>query len=112
VPRPTLWLRGDRYCVFSAQHLHSLTTHVEKDRGAQTTHRKTIAIDQAKNVFQLAISSTPGKVESLKRLNRKDFERFLHCHEPALIIMEACGSSHYWCRELQAMGHALSALIY
>jgi len=92
-----------------AQHC-VVETHVEKDRGAQTMHRKTIAIDLAKNVYQLAISSTPGKVESLKRLNRKEFERFLHLHEPAQIIMEACGSSHYWCRELQTMGHEVRQL--
>jgi len=49
-------------------------------------------------------------VESLKRLNRKDFERFLRLHEPALIIMEACGSSHYWCRELQAIVHEVRQL--
>ncbi|HET8708353.1 MAG TPA: IS110 family transposase [Pseudomonadales bacterium] len=71
---------------------------------------KTIAIDLAKNVYQLAISSTPGKVDSLKRLNRADFERFMRLHEPALVVMEACGSSHYWCRELAAMGHQVRQL--
>lgn len=73
-------------------------------------HRKIIAIDLAKKVFELAISATPGKVESRHRLNRQEFERFMRAHPPAQVVMEACGTSHYWAREFKALGHAVTQL--
>jgi transposase len=36
-------------------------------------------------------------------------EYFAQC-EPAEVLMEACGSAHYWGRELEAMGHRVSLL--
>jgi transposase len=30
---------------------------------------------------------------------------------PALIGMEACGSAHYWARELQSMGQTLILMV-
>ena len=40
-----------------------------------------------------------------KMLRRSQMLKFFARTEPCLIGMEACGSSHYWARELTALGH-------
>lgn len=70
-----------------------------------------IAVDLAKNVFQIAESSSVGKVISRKRLNRAEFHRYVtHEREHAIFIMEACGTAHYWGRVAQAAGHRVVLL--
>ena len=64
-----------------------------------------IAVDLAKNVFEIAISKSPGKVCARKRLSRNGFTLFLKQHEPAAVLLEACGSSHYWGRMARKAGH-------
>lgn len=44
----------------------------------------------------------PAVTRKLTRLKMREF--FSHI-EPCLVGMEACGSAHYWARELKAMGH-------
>jgi len=68
-------------------------------------HLKTIAIDLAKDVFELAIASTHGKATARQRLTRAGLLEFLLLQEPASVIMVACGSAHYWARLFQAQGH-------
>ncbi len=64
-----------------------------------------IGVDLAKNYFQVhAIPSEDGL--ALKRkLKRSKMHEFFSQIEPSLIGMEACGSAHYWARELKTMGH-------
>ena len=69
-----------------------------------------IAVDLAKNVFQIAESNASGKVTSRKRFNRTEFNSYLIRHEPATVIMEACGTAHYWGRVAQAAGHRVVLL--
>jgi transposase len=64
-----------------------------------------IGIDLAKNVFQLHAEDASGKVAWRKRLRREELVAFLKKQPPALIGMEACGSSHYWGRTISALGH-------
>lgn len=73
-------------------------------------HSTTIAVDLAKSVFELAISHRPGVVAERKRLSRKQFARFLAHHEPAAVVMEACGTAHFWGRKAQAFGHDVRLL--
>jgi transposase len=68
-------------------------------------HSTTIAVDLAKNVFEVAVSKRPGKVSSRHRLTRSQFARFLAQQPPALVVMEACGTAHHWAREAEARGH-------
>ncbi len=70
----------------------------------------TIAIDLAKSVFEVAISERPGRVSTRRRLSRGAFARFLNEQEPATLVMEACGTAHYWAREAQARGHEVRLL--
>ena len=66
---------------------------------------KTIAVDLAKNVFEIGISDRPGHVEKTCRLNRAKFLSFFVNQEPATVVMEACGSAHHWGRQIEELGH-------
>lgn len=70
----------------------------------------TIAVDPAKNVFQVAVSHHPGKVAETHRLTRGRFLRFLAEQKPALVLLEACGTSHFWGRQIQQLGHQVRLL--
>lgn len=73
-------------------------------------HRTVVAVDLAKSVFEIAVSPTPGDVASTKRLSRTAFLAFFRDQAPAIVAMEACGSAHYWARELQAFGHVVELI--
>ena len=69
-------------------------------------NRKRISVDLAKSVFQVAESVVPGKVSRRLRLNRKEFAAYLAAlAEPVELIMECCGSAHYWGRLAGQLGH-------
>jgi transposase len=70
----------------------------------------TIAIDLAKSVFQVALSSHHGSVEAERRLSRERFLTYFAQQPPAKIVMEACGSAHHWARQLQQLGHTVRLL--
>lgn len=69
-----------------------------------------IGVDVAKAVFEVAVSDTPGSVRERHRLSRERFRRFFAARETSDVLMEACGSAHYWGRQLEAMGHHVSLL--
>ena len=64
-----------------------------------------IAVDLAKEVFQVALARTHGKAYAYHRLSRRKFEQFLARAEPAVVLFEACGSAHFWCRQARELGH-------
>ncbi len=64
----------------------------------------TIAVDLAKNVFELAVAGSAGTIRERKRLSRPQFERFWAKQAHARIVMEACASAHFWARFLIARG--------
>ena len=55
-----------------------------------------IGVDLAKSVFQLAISDKHHHVTGSKRLNRNQFYQFFVQHAPVKVVMETCGTAHYW----------------
>jgi transposase len=65
----------------------------------------TIGLDIAKSVFQVHAEEPNGKIVVQKRLRRSQVVAFFAGLEPALVGIEACGSAHYWGRELRALGH-------
>ncbi|MGH9641985.1 MAG: IS110 family transposase, partial [Terriglobales bacterium] len=69
-----------------------------------------IAVDLAKSVFEIAVSQEPGKVSERARLPRAKFLEFFVNRPPATVIMEACGSAHYWGREIEQLGHRVVLL--
>jgi len=70
----------------------------------------TIAIDLAKSVFQVAVSRVLGRVETHRRLTRARVLEFFAQQPAARIVMEACGSAHFWARQLGALGHSVTLL--
>jgi transposase len=70
----------------------------------------TVAVDLAKSVFELAIANAQWRIEGRQRLNRAQFARFL-AQTPAMhVVMEACGTAHYWGRVAQKQGHRVTLL--
>jgi len=70
----------------------------------------TIAVDLAKSIFEVAVSDRPGRVSHRERLRRARFARFLAQQPSATLVMEACGTAHYWAREARARGHEVRLL--
>ena len=64
-----------------------------------------IGVDLAKNYFQVPALVNEGSAAVKRKLTRSKMHRFFSQIEPSSIGMEACGSAHYWARELKAMGH-------
>ena len=67
----------------------------------------TIGLDIAKSVFQVHGVDAQGKVIVRRQLKRRCVLAFFQKLPPCLIGIEACASSHYWSRELQALGHTV-----
>src|SRR2546428_9053419 len=70
----------------------------------------TIAVDVAREVLEVAVSVRPGQVSEQKRLSRAAFMKFCTDQPPATVLLEACGSAHYWGRRLQSIGHRVVLL--
>ena len=71
---------------------------------------KRIGVDLAKQVFQLHGVDNHEKVVLRKQLSRTTVLLYFQSLAPCLIGMEACGSSHYWARELQKLGHTVKLM--
>lgn len=65
----------------------------------------TIAVDIAKEVFEIAVSYEPGVVRESYTVKRKRFLGHFARRERATVVMEACGSAHHWAREVEKLGH-------
>jgi hypothetical protein len=73
-------------------------------KGAFITKIATVGLDLAKNVLQLHGADSQGRLVVRKQLRRTEVLRHFAKLEPCLVGMEACGSSHYWGRELAKLG--------
>jgi hypothetical protein len=65
----------------------------------------TIGLDIAKSVFQVHGVDAQGNVIFRRQLKRRYVLSFFQKLPPCLVGIEACATSHYWSRELQALGH-------
>ncbi len=66
---------------------------------------KRIGVDLAKSVFQIHGVDSHEQAVVKKRLKRSQLLDFFRQIEPCIVAMEACGSAHYWARELRKLGH-------
>lgn len=64
-----------------------------------------IGVDLAKSVYQLHGATMTGEIKFRKKLSRLQFCRFMAGQPPAIVVLEASGSAHYWARELARLGH-------
>ena len=67
----------------------------------------TIGLDIAKSVFQVHGVDAGGHVVIRRQLKRRYVMAFFQKLPRCLVGIEACGSSHHWSRELQALGHTV-----
>lgn len=69
-----------------------------------------IGVDLAKAVFQLHGASMTGQLMFRKKLSRQGFAEFMTKQPPVVVVMEACGSAHYWAREMSRLGHEVKLI--
>jgi transposase len=65
----------------------------------------TIGLDLAKNIFQVHGADASGSAVFRKQLRRGQVLKFFADLPRCLVAMEACGSSHFWAREISRLGH-------
>jgi transposase len=58
-------------------------------------------------VFQVHGIDADGNVVVRRQLKRRYILTLFQKLPPCLVGIEACASSHYWSRELQALGHTV-----
>jgi transposase len=73
-------------------------------------NRTTIAVDLAKSVFQLSEADGEWRVVNRHRLSRGKLLRFFGERQPCLVVMEACGTAHFWARWLGSLGFTVRLL--
>ncbi|MBE7569049.1 IS110 family transposase [Acidithiobacillus sp. HP-2] len=65
----------------------------------------TYGLDLAKRVMQLHwVDMETGEIHR-KQMKRRALLEFFANRQPGIVAMEACGSAHYWGRELRNLGH-------
>ena len=69
-----------------------------------------IGVDTSKNVFQLHGVDEREQPVLRRKLRRRDVLTFFAKLAPTRVGMETCGGSHYWARELRALGHEVALL--
>ena len=69
-----------------------------------------LGVDLAKSIFQLHGALMTGEAKFRKRLTRPQFRKFMAGQPSAFVVMEACGSSHYWAREMIRLGHEVKLI--
>ena len=70
----------------------------------------TIGLDLAKKVFHVHGVDAEGNVVVARRLRRKEVLAFLSNLTACLVGIEACGSAHYWAREIARLGHTVKLI--
>jgi transposase len=69
-----------------------------------------LGIDTSKSLFQLHGVNEREEAVLRKQVRRGQFLGFVARLAPTKIGVEACGASHYWARQLQALGHEVVLL--
>lgn len=69
-----------------------------------------VGVDLAKNVFQLTLSERPGQIGRRERLTRDRFAAYFAQLPASTVVMEACGSAHFWGRRIEELGHKVVLL--
>lgn len=64
-----------------------------------------IGLDLAKRSFQAHGARADGGVGFRKKLSRETVLAFLAEQSRCVVVMEACGSAHYWGRAIGDLGH-------
>lgn len=73
-------------------------------------HATTVAVDLAKEVFEVAIADEHHRITQRLRLSRCDFALLVDSLPVSRLVMEACSSAHYWARRFREAGHQVELL--
>lgn len=71
---------------------------------------KTVAVDLAKDVFELAAADGKWHIVERQRLTRSQLSRYFQNRAPVEVVMESCGTAHHWARTFEGMGHRVRLL--
>jgi len=74
---------------------------------ASVNQVSSIGLDLAKHIFRVHGADSAGCVVLRKKLRRGEVLSFLATLPPCGVAMEACGSAHYWGREIAKLGHTV-----
>src|SRR5712671_5551704 len=74
-------------------------------REPSMTEVSRIGLDLAKSVFQVHGVDAREEVTVRRALRRSQMLSWFGKLPPCLIGIEACGTAHYWARELTRLGH-------
>ena len=91
----------------SLTNRHGPSFAVERSGTKRLHTTTTVGLDIAKSVFQVHGIDADGNVVVRSQLKRRYVLTFFQKLPPCLVGIEACASSHYWSRELQALGHTV-----
>ena len=69
-----------------------------------------LAVDLAKNVFQLYASDIRGKTIFEKRIRRDKLLELIPKINKCSVYMEGCGSANYWGRKFLEFGHQVKLI--
>jgi len=69
-----------------------------------------IGLDLAKCVFQVHGAAADGSVVFRRRLQRDQVLAFFARQPLCRVVMEACGGSHDWARQIQQLGHEVKLI--
>ena len=69
-----------------------------------------ISVDLAKDVFEIALANNRHRIISRHRLSRRRFAEFLATQSPSRVLLESCGTAHYWARQAQQGGHSVTII--
>ena len=69
-----------------------------------------LAIDLAKNIFQLHGTDVKGNAILKRKIVRSKLTEFIANLPSCNIYMEACGSSNYWGRKFESFGHKVKLI--
>jgi transposase len=68
-------------------------------------NQNVIAIDLAKDVFQVCHISVDGELLRNVPMSRQKMKEFLASTKPSIVAMEGCNGCHYWGRYAEQFGH-------
>lgn len=70
----------------------------------------TFGMDLAKRVFQLHwVDMDTGEI-CRRQLKRNEVAEYFANRTASVVVMEACGSAHYWARKLTTLGHEVKLI--
>jgi transposase len=78
---------------------------INEEREETKMNITTVGLDLAKSVFHVVCFNQRFKEVKKRMLRRSQLLQFFAQLPPCRIGLEACASSHYWGRQLRALGH-------